>query len=65
MLNDTMREQWDKSKMEDILQGNWQGLCRQHPWIKTMGDCSGLNETYMQVRKQQLELDMEQQTGSK
>ena len=51
--------------MEDILQGNWQGLCRQHPWIKTMGDCSGLNETYMQVRKQQLELDMEQQTGSK
>ena len=27
--------------------------------------CAFLRETYMQVRKQQLELDMEQQTGSK
>ena len=26
---------------------------------------SKVTETYMQVRKQQLELDMEQQTGSK
>ena len=26
---------------------------------------SAFSETYMQVRKQQLELDMEQQTGSK
>ena len=27
--------------------------------------CPKLRETYMQVRKQQLKLDMEQQTGSK
>ena len=35
--------------------------------LKEMGIPDHLNswETYMQVRKQQLELDMEQQTGSK
>ena len=36
--------------------------------LKEMGipdHCPAFWETYMQVRKQQLELDMEQQTGSK
>ena len=44
-----------------------QSLCVDHNklWkiLKEMGPASW--ETYMQVRKQQLELDMEQQTGSK
>ena len=33
--------------------------------LKEMGIPDHLRETCMQVRKQQLELDMEQQTGSK
>ena len=33
--------------------------------LKDMGIPDHLIETYMQVRKQRLELDMEQQTGSK
>ena len=33
--------------------------------IKVIYDKPAFWETYMQVRKQQLELDMEQQTGSK
>ena len=41
--------------MEDI---KWK-LLRGEYWINSIW------ETYMQVRKQQLELDMEQQTGSK
>ena len=33
--------------------------------MKIMTSLDSMWETYMQVRKQQLELDMEQQTGSK
>ena len=33
--------------------------------LKDMGIPDRLSETYMQVRKQQLELDMDEQTGSK
>ena len=33
--------------------------------LKDMGIPDHLSETYMQVRKQQLELDMDEQTGSK
>ena len=36
----------------------WKGWEYQTTWPASL-------ETYMQVRKQQLELDMEQQTGSK
>ena len=35
------------------------------PELHVSQDKRSKNETYMQVRKQQLELDMEQQTGSK
>ena len=38
--------------------GNWKRSEYKTTWLSSW-------ETYMQVRKQQLELDMEQQTGSK
>ena len=45
----------DHNKLWKILQERWE---HQTTWPVSW-------ETYMQVRKQQLELDMEQQTGSK
>ena len=47
-------------------------LFNTYIFVSALGNRNDLNytwpaswETYMQVRKQQLELDMEQQTGSK
>ena len=61
-----------------MSQNFWQKIRYKHPkkykikkWKITNRDVkywqieSSAWETYMQVRKQQLELDMEQQTGSK
>ena len=42
----------------DLCEKFWKGWEYQTTWPASW-------ETYMQVRKQQLELDMEQQTGSK
>ena len=46
----------DHNKLWKILQE--MGIPEQTTWLASW-------ETYMQVRKQQLELDLEQQTGSK
>ena len=46
----------DHNKLWKILKE--MGIPEQTTWLASW-------ETYMQVRKQQLELDMEQQTGSK
>ena len=35
------------------------------PWTQEPGSLQSMGETYMHVMKQQLELDMEQQTGFK
>ena len=43
--------------MQDLFSLSWE-ISNQTTWPASW-------ETYMQVRKQQLELDMEQQTGSK
>ena len=43
----------------------WDGMGDERE-VQEGGDiCIPMAETYMQVRKQQLELDMEQQTGAK
>ena len=44
---------------------DWVGHNKLWKILKEMGKPNQTWETYMQVRKQQLELDMEQQTGSK
>ena len=48
----------DHNKLWKILKEIQKGLGYQTTWPASW-------ETYMQVRKQQLEVDMEQQTGSK
>ena len=40
-------------------------LFLEYTWLEYQTTWPASWETYMQVRKQQLELDMEQQTGSK
>ena len=54
--------------METTKTSSSQFLCQEHVYSQVFSqDSKYLNswETYMQVRKHQLELDMEQQTGSK
>ena len=53
----------DYAKAFDCVDHNKQWIILQEMGIPDHLTC--LWETYMQVRKQQLELDMEQQTGSK
>ena len=48
---------WELDCEESWVPKNWRF------WTVALGEESW--ETYMQVRKQQLEMDMEQQTGSK
>ena len=57
-----------KTSISDLLTMPSLWLCGSQEILKEMGIPDHLTcflETYMQVRKQQLELDMEQQTDSK